>query len=38
MEIKMLSMSPEDRKKQEAIIQNRKEMAAKKKAEREYRQ
>ena len=31
-------MSPEDRKKQELIIQNRKEIAEKKKAERAYRQ
>ena len=34
----MLTMSPEDRKKQELIIQNRKEIAEKKKAERAYRQ
>ena len=37
MEIKMLSMSPEDRKKQELIIQNRKELAEKRKAEAAYK-
>jgi hypothetical protein len=37
MKLKMLSMSEEDRKKQELIMQNRKEYLAKKKAELEYK-
>ena len=37
MKLKMLSMSEEDRKKQELIMQNRKEMMAKRKAEMEYK-
>jgi len=37
MKLKMLSMSEEDRKKQELIMQNRKEYIAKKKAELEYK-
>lgn len=37
MDIKMLSMTPEERAKQELIIKNRKELAEKKKKEAEYK-